>query len=59
VEAAHDGGESKRTMSAFRHPESAKRDEGPQDTTQAAISRSFAVYAAQDDGMETHGEDSR
>ncbi|HSP15001.1 MAG TPA: hypothetical protein VLV78_09635, partial [Thermoanaerobaculia bacterium] len=32
-----------------RHPESAKRDEGSQDAKTPAISRSFAVFAAQDD----------
>src|ERR1051325_5373042 len=32
-----------------RHPESAKRDEGPQNATTSAISRSFTVSAAQDD----------
>ena len=32
-----------------RHPESATRDEGSQDAKTPAISRSFAVFAAQDD----------
>ena len=36
-------------LCASRDPESAKRDEGSQDAKTPAISRSFAVFAAQDD----------
>src|SRR5436190_14464444 len=38
-----------RTRSPTRHPESAKRDEGSPSARPHAISRSFAVFAAQDD----------
>jgi hypothetical protein len=33
-----------------RHPEAAQRAEGSQDTETQRILRSFAVFAAQDDG---------
>jgi len=36
---------------ATRHPESAKRDEGSRNAKAFAISRSFAVFAAQDDAL--------